>query len=152
MSPTAATPWLDDAEQQAWRSYLRGAHALEVRLDAELQEVGLSLAEYELMSMLSEADGRAMRMSALADLVIQSRSRVTHTANRLERRGWVTRRAAAGDGRGVELVLTEGGCAAVTAASDTHVRGVRTHFVDRLDREQFLAVGAAMGRVREHLT
>ena len=46
-------------------------------------------------------------------MVVQSRSRLTHTAKRLEDRGWVTREQCPDDKRGVELVLTTGGLAAV---------------------------------------
>ena len=60
--------------------------------------------------MLSEAPDRRLRMSALADLVVQSRSRLTHTAARLERRGWVARESpASATAAGVELVLTDEG-------------------------------------------
>lgn len=113
---TDADPWLTPEQQDAWRQYLRGYRALEVALDGDLVTLGMSLAEYEILSMLSEADGQRMRMGALADIVVQSRSRITHTAKRLETRGWVTREACKGDARGVELVLTEQGMAALVPA------------------------------------
>ena len=68
-------------------------------------------------------------MSALADLVVQSRSRLTHTASRLEKRGWVQREACAGDRRGVELVLTDDGARAITAMARVHVASVREHLL-----------------------
>ena len=58
-------------------------------LDRDLELHGLSLGEYEIISMLSEAPDRRLRMSELAAIVVQSRSRLTHTAERLEDRGWV---------------------------------------------------------------
>lgn len=144
--------WLTPTEQHAWRSYLRASRNLEVRLDNELQSVGLSLAEYELLSMLSEAENGAMRMSALADLIVQSRSRVTHTANRLERRSWVTRSNAPDDRRGVLIALTPSGSETVRRASRMHVHGVREHFIDQIDPAELPAVGRAMDQVRRHLT
>lgn len=143
--------WLSKPEQHAWRAYLRASRALEVRLDTELQDVGLSFAEYELLSMLSEAPDGSMRMSALADLIIQSRSRVTHTANRLERRGWVSRSNAPDDRRGVVLSLTAGGWETVRRAARLHVQGVRDHFIDQIDPGVLEAVGDAMDGVRRHL-
>jgi len=144
-------PWLTDNEQTSWRNYLRASRALEVALDNELQDAGLSLAEYELISMLSEAPGQSMRMSELAALIVQSRSRVTHTANRLASRGWVVREPCADDRRGIRLVLTDAGRAAIERAAKVHVVGVREHLVSQLTAEQFQALGDAMGRVREHL-
>lgn len=107
----------------------------------------MSLSEYELVSMLSEAPDRVLRMSALADLIIQSRSRVTHTANRLARRGWVERRASADDGRGVELMLTDAGYEVVVRAAQIHVQSVRDHLVGVLSRAELLA----MTKVRKAL-
>ena len=101
--------WLSDSEQSAWRAYLRGSRILEEALDRDLQAQGLALSEYEILSMLSEAPRARLRMSELADLVVQSRSRLTHTATRLEKRGWVVRESCLSDRRGVELVLTEQG-------------------------------------------
>lgn len=144
-------PWLSDAEQTAWRNYLRGSRALEEVLDAELQEYGVSLAEYELLSMLSEAEGQSMRMSELAAMIVQSRSRVTHTANRLASRGWVERRACAADRRGIELVLTDAGRCTIEHAARKHVVGVREHLISQMPPEEFEALGSAMGRVRDHL-
>ena len=78
------TRWLDEQEQRAWRDYLRGAAILMEALDRELQQHGVSLSEYEILALLSESQGRCQRMSVLADAVVQSRSRLTHTAARLE--------------------------------------------------------------------
>lgn len=83
--------WLDAEEQGAWRSILRANHLMRQEMEAALDAHAVSLGEYELLSMLSEAPGERMRMSQLADLVVQSRSRVSHTATRLQKRGWVER-------------------------------------------------------------
>ena len=99
--------------------------------------------------MLSEAPGERMRMSALADLVVQSRSRVTHTAARLESRGWVTREACLADRRGVELVLTTEGRQAVQDMARVHVASVREHLLDLVSHDELLALGRAMSRVRD---
>lgn len=144
-------PWLTDDEQTAWRAYLRGSRLLEFVLDAELQRAGMSLAEYELLSMLSEAPDHVMRMSKLADITVQSRSRVTHSATRLERRGWVERRKAADDGRGIELQLTDSGWAAIQEAARVHVVGVQEHLIRQMPPELFASLGEAMSEVREHL-
>lgn len=143
--------WLTDTEQTAWRAYLRGSRSLEVALGEDLEDVGFSLAEYELLSMLSEAPGQSMRMSALADLIVQSRSRVTHTAARLERRGLVERTTCESDGRGVLLVLTDEGRSAVSQAAQVHVESVRRHLVSQLTPQQFEALGEAMQAIRDGL-
>ncbi|KNX36229.1 MarR family winged helix-turn-helix transcriptional regulator [Luteipulveratus halotolerans] len=151
-TPTSDPEWLTADEQRAWRAYLRASRQLEVALDRDLQAHGLSLAEYEIISMVSEAPGRRLRMSHLADMVVQSRSRMTHTAKRLEARGWVERVPVLDDRRGVELVLTDEGWNALDKASRVHVEGVRAHLVSVLSPEEFLALGSAMARVSAGLT
>lgn len=125
---------------------------LEVALDRDLASHRTQLSEYELISMLSEAPGGRLRMSTLADLIIQSRSRVTHTAARLERRGWVRREACLNDRRGVELVLTDEGRGAVEKIAPEHVESVRAHLIDVMDRAEFVALGEAMSKVRDEIT
>jgi DNA-binding MarR family transcriptional regulator len=145
MSTNTLQPqWLDAEEQHAWRQYLRATRLLEAALDHDLQTQGLQLSEYEIISMLSEQPDRRLRMSQMAELVVQSRSRLTHTAGRLEKRGWVHREACLGDRRGVELVLTDAGHAEITRMAAAHVGSVRRNLVDHLSREDFLALGRAM--------
>ncbi|GAA2019656.1 MarR family transcriptional regulator [Terrabacter terrae] len=143
--------WLSDAEQASWRAILRGTRLLEQALDDALNDAGLQLSEYEIISMLSESPHHRLRMSELAAMVVQSRSRLTHTAKRLEDRGWVTREQCADDKRGVELVLTDGGLDAVRTISQVHVQSVRDNLVDIMAPEQFTAIGDAMAIVRDHL-
>lgn len=143
--------WLSDGEQASWRAVLRGTRLLERALDDALGDAGLQLSEYEIISMLSESENHRLRMSELAAMVVQSRSRLTHTAKRLEDRGWVTREQCADDKRGVELVLTSGGLAAVRDISRVHVESVRDNLVDIMTPDQFRAIGDAMAIVRDHL-
>ena len=120
---------------------------LEAVLDHDLQVHGLQLSEYEIISVLSEAPRLRLRMSEIAELVVQSRSRLTHTAGRLEKRGWVRREACVGDRRGVELVLTEAGHAEIARMGPTHVRSVRSNLMDHLAREDFIALGRSMAAI-----
>ena len=148
-APTLAlqTRWLDAEEQYAWREYLRASRLLEAALDHDLQAHGLQLSEYEIICILSEQPDRRARMSVIAEQVVQSRSRLTHTAGRLENRGWVRREACVGDRRGVELVLTDAGFAEITRMAPTHVDSVRGNLLDHLSRQDFIALGRAMEAV-----
>lgn len=142
--PPAAPRWFDDDEQQAWRSYLRGAALLIDSLERDLQAYRVSLSEYEILALVSEAPGRRLRMSVLADAVVQSRSRLTHTATRLERRGWVRRQQSETDRRGVELCLTEVGFDVLVRLAPVHLEGVRRVVREPLGRERFLRLGEYM--------
>lgn len=144
---TPQPQWLDADEQHAWRDFLRASRLLEAALDRDLQSHGLQLSEYEIISMLSEQPDRRLRMSEIAELVVQSRSRLTHTAGRLEKRGWVRREACVGDRRGVELVLTEAGHGEIRRMAPTHVGSVRANLMDHLSRADFLALGRFMAAI-----
>ncbi|MDN5766843.1 MAG: MarR family transcriptional regulator [Humibacillus sp.] len=143
--------WLSAAEQASWRAVLRGTRLLERSLDRALHAHDIQLSEYEILSMLSESESKRLRMSDLAAMVVQSRSRLTHTAKRLEQRGWVTREACLDDRRGVELVLTPDGLREILEMSRIHVQSVRDNIIDIMSAEQFQALGDAMALVRDHL-
>ena len=86
-------------------------------------------------------------MAASAVQVSHSRSRVTHTISRLERKGIVQRTQAVGDGRGVSAVLTDHGFSVLEEAAHTHVRGVHAHLVEHASPEEFDVLGRVMQRV-----
>jgi DNA-binding MarR family transcriptional regulator len=131
------TRWLDAEEQRAWRAWLYSSLLLQDQLDRELtHETGISHAYYEILVQLSEAPGRALRMSQLAERSLSSRSRLSHAVSRLEERGWVRRQVCEEDGRGQLAVLTDDGFAALETAAPTHVEGVRRHLFDLLSPEQ----------------
>ena len=141
------TRWLDVGQQRVWRTYLDGVARLNQHLDAALRPFGLDLGEYEVLVRLSEAEGRRMRMSDLADAARQSRSRLTHTATRMERKGLIARQPCDEDRRGVIAALTDPGFALLESAAPTHVRSVRQFFVDVVDPDDFEALGRAMAAV-----
>lgn len=141
-------PWLDDEQQGSWRAFLEGSSRLMEALGRDLdRESGLSLHEYEVLVRLSENPGRTLRMSALADSLAHSRSRVTHTVRRLEERGLVQRQACPVDGRGVDCHLTDDGMVTLAEAAPHHVRSVRHRMVDVLTAEQLRVLGQAMALV-----
>lgn len=146
------TRWLSSEQQQDWRAFRDGVALLLEVLGRELDEqCGLSLHEYEVMVRLSEAPGRALRMSELASGIGHSRSRLTHTIARMERAGLVQRRSCRSDLRGVECALTDAGFQRLADAAPGHVASVRAHLVDVLTDQQLAALGGAMGVVEQHL-
>jgi len=140
--------WLTVDEQSAWRAYRDGTFLLLRALARELEAgTGLSLHEYEVLVRLSEAPGRTLRMSELADDVTHSRSRLTHTIGRMEAAGLVVRVPCPQDARGVNCAMTPAGWERLVAAAPLHVTSVRAHLVDVLSRAQLAALGEAMGAV-----
>ena len=133
----SGTRWLTDDEQRAWRAYLEATTLLFDALDRQLQaDSGMPHGYYEILVRLSEAKGRSMRMSELADRTLSSRSRLSHAVSRLEERGWIERVECATDRRGQVARLTDEGFAVLEAAAPGHVRAVRAAMIDRLTPAQ----------------
>jgi DNA-binding MarR family transcriptional regulator len=133
--------WLDDAEARAWRGYMRMRTLLHAQIVRDLaREAGLSGPDYDVLSNVSEAEGRRARLGDLAARMAWSKSRLSHHITRMEQRGLVTREDCAADGRGAFVVLTDAGWRAIQAAAPGHVASVRRHFIDLLSREQLDAL------------
>ena len=129
--------WLTAEEQRAWRSFMAGCRALFTAVDAQLQrDAGMPLAYYEILVRLSEAPGRALRMSQLAEAASASKSRASHAVARLEERGWVRRVDCPTDRRGQVAELTDEGYAVLAASAPGHVEQVRTSLFDGLTPDQ----------------
>jgi DNA-binding MarR family transcriptional regulator len=117
-------------------------------MDAHLQHVaGIPFTYYEILVRLSEAPGRELRMTQLADASTSSKSRLSHAVARLEERGWIERLACPTDRRGQIARLTDEGFAALDAAAQEHVEQVRRMVFDQLSPEQvgqLAVIGAAI--------
>lgn len=134
--------WLSTDEQHAWRTYLRVTAQVEEALNRDLiDSFGHSLPEYEILARLSEAENGFLRMSDLADLLVFSRSRLTHTVRRLEEQGVVERTTNPVDRRGVDCRLTDAGFELVNEMAPVHVASVREHLVDKLGHDQMIELG-----------
>jgi DNA-binding MarR family transcriptional regulator len=140
--------WLTAEEQAAWRSVVSLLIRLPAAIEAELQrDAGISQFEYLVLSGLSEAPDRTLRMSDLAAMASGSLSRLSHVVSRLEARGWVRREACPGDGRFINAVLTDDGWAKVVATAPGHVAAVRRLLIDVLTPEQLRVLGAISDEV-----
>jgi DNA-binding MarR family transcriptional regulator len=145
MAARTATP-LDKSEMAAWHALIHAHHRIVRQLEAELEaEQGLTLPAYEVLAHLSEAPDRRLRMSDLAAFAVLTPSGLTRLVDKLVREGLVERARCAGDARVVYAVLTTAGMARLKAAYPIHLRGVRSHLVDRLDTAQLKAIADALG-------
>ncbi|MEU7848431.1 MarR family transcriptional regulator [Micromonospora parva] len=147
------TRWLDPDEQRTWRAYLTASRVLMDTLDRELQrDAGMPHAYYEILVQLSEAPGRQLRMSQLAQAAGSSRSRLSHAVARLESAGWVRREDCPTDRRGQIALLTDEGFATLAAAAPGHVEGVRRHLFDALSPAQVDQLRRISETLADHLT
>ena len=148
----AEARWLDQEEQRTWRLFMVAMKLLQEQLERELDHAtAVPSAYYEVLVRLSEAPGRRLRLSELADQSQSSRSRLSHSLARLEALGWVSREVCDTDRRGAFAVLTPQGFAALEDAAPVHVESVRMHLFDQLDEAQLGQLRAISERLLEHL-
>jgi len=141
---------LDDEEQLCWRTFIESSWALHTRLEEELRAAtGISMNDYQVMVVLSEAPERRLRMGELAGRLVFSPSRVTYQISSMVKRGLVRKQSCPEDGRGQEAVLTDDGLAALEAAAPLHLITVREAFIDRLDHDELAVITRVFEKVRK---
>jgi DNA-binding MarR family transcriptional regulator len=140
--------WLSEQQQAAWRPFVALLLRLPAALDAQLQkDAGITQFDYLVLSGLSEAANRTLRMSELAATANSSLSRLSHVVSRLEAKGWVRREACPGDGRFINAVLTDEGWKKVKETAPGHVAAVRELLISTLSDEELVQLGAISAKV-----
>lgn len=135
--PPEEVRWLSPEEDVAWRSYRQMKGLLDLAISRDLAaDSGLSDADYDVLSNLSELEERRGRVRDLAARMLWSPSRLSHHLARMQDRGLVARIEADGDARGMEVTLTDEGWEVLVAAAPSHVASVRRHFMDVMTPEQ----------------
>jgi DNA-binding MarR family transcriptional regulator len=141
---------LSPAQQTAWRTFVESSWALHDRLEEQLRAAsGLSMADFHVLVVLSEAPGHRLRMGELAGRLVFSPSRVTYQINTMVKRGLVRKQPCPDDGRGSEAVLTDAGLAQLVAAAPPHLKTVRDNFIDHLDDEELAVIGRVFAKIRK---
>ena len=141
---------LTDRELEAWRTSIQMLELLRTRIEQQLQaSAGLSNADYSVLSLLSEAVEGRMRVYELAQAAGWEKSRTHHQLTRMCRRGLVNRERCGS--RGMDVVITPEGLAALEAAVPGHVEQVRRLFIDRLSPEQLDEFGNIAGAILDNL-
>jgi len=142
--------WLTDEQQTAWRPFAAVLFRLPSLLDAQLQkDAGIGHFEYMVLAHLSEAPGRALRMSELAAIASGSLSRLSHVVARLEAKGWVRREPCPGDGRFINAVLTDAGWQKIVETAPGHVAAVQKLLIETLTPEDLRSLGAISTQILE---
>jgi DNA-binding MarR family transcriptional regulator len=148
----ASPGWLTAPQERAWRRYRRMRTLLDLQIARDLhRDSGLSEADYDVLSTLSEKPEGCWRARDLAAQLLWSTSRLAHHVGRMEQRGLVARRPCPDDARGALISLTDQGRATLRKAAPPHVTSVRGHMIDLLTAEEVAALDIIAGKVISHL-
>lgn len=136
----------------AFRVYFETTARLLDRLEKRLkQQVGLTLSEYNMLLLLSEAPQGQMRMGQLADAIVFSPSRLTYQVKVLTDRGLVKKVKCPDDGRAWQAELTTEGRTMFRRASVIHAKGVKQLFTDVVSEEQLAEIHQIFTQVSTNL-
>jgi DNA-binding MarR family transcriptional regulator len=131
------TTWLSEDERAAWVRLAAVLELLPGVLDSQLRrDADLTLFEYYVLAMLSEAPGTTLRMTALAERTNATLPRLSHVVRRLADRGLVDRFPCPDDGRATNVRLTAPGWTKVRESAPDHVATVRQNVIDALTPKQ----------------
>jgi DNA-binding MarR family transcriptional regulator len=131
------TKWLSERERTAWVRLAAVLELLPGVLDSQLRrDADLTQFEYYVLAMLSEAPGKTLRMTALAERTNATLPRLSHVVRRLADRGLVDRFPCPDDGRATNVRLTASGWTKVRESAPGHVATVRQNVIDALTPEQ----------------
>lgn len=129
--------WLNDEERESFLTLMSVMIRLDAALDKQLRrDAGLSHYEYTVLSRLSEAEDRTLRMRELAATTNGSLSRLSQVVARLEAKGWLHRHPDPTDGRTTLATLSDAGWDKVVETAPGHVHEVRSLVVDPLTGAQ----------------
>ncbi|WP_454787726.1 MarR family winged helix-turn-helix transcriptional regulator [Mycolicibacterium lutetiense] len=143
---------LSAAQERAWGPYIESSLRLETLLDERLREgTGLTLIDYHLLMLLTDATEHRLRMSELAQKMVFSRSRITYQINSMAKRGLVLREPVPEDRRGYRAVLTATGSDALRNAMPLHTESVRELFFDHIRPDEIDCVERVFTRLRGNL-
>lgn len=108
--------------ERIWFRFLRLHQRGHAVMSQRLRGIGLSVAQFDLLSTLTEAEGITQR--DLAERLYVTKGNVSGLVDRLVEAGLVIRRAIPGDRRSYALHLTEAGRKAAEDGMKVHLRFV----------------------------
>ena len=139
---------LQAKQLDAWVGFLRSHAAITRQLNVDLLAAhGLTLNDYEVLVLLSRAEGQMMRRVDLAESVVLTASGITRLLDGLERAGYVEKASCDSDARVSYAKLTDAGRAKLAEASATHHAGVEELFVGRFSEEELALLAELFARL-----
>lgn len=138
----------DDALITTFGLLLEAQAALVRTLGRDLEaDHGLPLSWYEVLLRIERTPGRRLRVRDLADALALTTGGMTRLLDRIEAGGLVQRQPDPGDRRSIHIVVTDAGRAALTRATVTHLRGLRSHLAEPLTARELAALDRTLRKL-----
>lgn len=138
---TAVVARMNPVQARAWLALVTTAQLLPAVLDEQLtQDAELIHFEFGILDTLRRAPERTMRMGELAAAVASTAPRLSKAISRMERRGLVERFSCRGDGRAINIRLTDQGRRSWLRAVPPHIELARDTLLADLSEDQLTAL------------
>src|SRR4051794_14763670 len=138
---------------ESWGAMLSLHAALVPAIDRRLRrEGGLPLVWYDVLLELAHGDDRRLRMSALADRVVLSRTRVSRIVDELVAEGLVVRQANLDDARSAYAALTDEGERRFRTTAPKYLAAIEEMFAATLSDDDLAQLGTLLRRILDHTT
>lgn len=136
---------MNPLESRAWLALIGTSELLPSALDAQLQaDSALTHFEFIVLSALTHASGKRMRLTDLAGATNATLPRLSKVVARLETRGLIERTTSAADRRAIDITLTRSGRRMLVLATPGHIALARQLVIDRLTGAQLEALADAL--------
>lgn len=123
---------VNEDEMQIWNMWKGSFKRIFGRVVKELSEhTGLSEGDFGVLDRLIQFGDGKLRQQELADSMNWDKSRLSHHLTRMEKRGLVKRGPLNAD-RGVQVIITSAGKAALDEALPIVSMAIRKYFLDQL--------------------
>lgn len=133
---------------ESWVCLHRGHAAVRRSVATRLQVAhGLTVSDYEALSLLARAEGRCMRRVDLANALQLSASGVTRLLDGLEEQGLVRKKACTTDGRVTYAVLTKAGQRRLEEASSAHTATIKALFEQHYSPKELALLAELLARL-----
>ncbi|MDO5033846.1 MAG: MarR family transcriptional regulator [Actinomycetaceae bacterium] len=143
---------LEALRWRAWRVYFESTARMQDEIDSALREgAGVSLPDYNVLLLLSEAPDRKLRFKELAKRMSFSKSRLSYQVKVLAKRGLVSRQSVESDARGLYVQLTDLGVETFVRAGRLHARHVKRLMLQSLSESEAEALVSVFSRLSENL-
>lgn len=138
----------ESIELLAWVRLLKAHAALTRLFNRELTaDHGLTVNDYEVLLLLSQADDSRMRRVDLANQVRLTASGMTRLLGGLQAAGYVEKAECISDARVTYAVLTDSGLGKLKQASKSHVAAVQALFQERYTKQELRTLAELLGRL-----
>jgi DNA-binding MarR family transcriptional regulator len=136
-----------DAVIRAWARLMRAQQAVLAAVEADLKAVGFPpLAWYDVLLELSRAE-KGLRPFTLEQELLLAQYNLSRLLDRLERAGYLERRACPEDGRGQIVAITPSGRALVKRMWPTYRAAIARHVGAKLSEDDASRLAALLGKL-----